>query len=410
MEIIALTKLISQISLYFAATGFIMRFVSTTAYNEGVVAVASGGVFLQFIIIVAAGICGYVLRNKKYLRFAALILIPPVFMLSKNIVDSIWVVFPCLIVITDVITNKYGCDRKRFIDSFKWAITISAICIFLYYFIPYNDGGTGENGAPLFFMLYIASSVILMRSMRQSNDILNSIGFKISNIVAVTAITAVIIALGYAVRFVSAQFDGSAVAQFIEEFGVWLAAILPNIGKIIITPWGNYNAPSLGWNIAEQESDEYELGHTTFSTINGMSAGVTALLIVIAVLAVVFAVFVLIRKKQSRILQKHTYGRDDKNDGETEVIKSPVITSSNRNTVRRYYRKFMQICRKKELIIEQYNTSLDIRNAALDKFSPEALDELRKVYSNSRYDYATPVDDESVRLAKKAYAAIRKSG
>lgn len=411
MDMIALTKLISDLSLYFAATGFIMRFVSTTAYNDGLISVASrsGGVFLQFILLIISGMCSYALRNKKALRFLPLLIFVPVFLISRNPIDSLWVAFPCLLVAVNTVRKRFGCDRKRFMDSWKWMLGISAACVFLYLFIPYTDGGAGENGAPIFFLLYAASSVVLMRCLRQPEDVLRDKRFRITNISLVLSVGIAGFALSIVSRALS--LDVSHISAFLYKIGYALDTGFKEfrVNNLPSLRCSDIYMPS---DPGSRPSDGVFLDPQGHIVVNGIPTGV-----MIAMLAAVAALFViagvlLFRRKNARraVSTRQTESEGGKGKAAARKADQPYETLSNRNAVRKLYRKFLNVCRKKKISINSYDTTLDIRNSAENAFPKDALDNIRAVYAVSRYDGATPVSDADVKAARNAYIAIKRNG
>lgn len=400
MGIITFTKLISDIALYFAVTGFIMRF----NYYQGS-AMISGGVFIEFILLILSGTGAYLLRNKRAFRFVPLLLLIPLFIISRDSADKLWMALPSLYIIVNAVKNRYGCDRKKYMRTWKIYMSVAAIATFTYLIIPYTDGGARENGAPLFFIVYAAASVMLMRALRQPDDVLDSPGYAVKNIMTLLTVAAFSFSLSYAARILNINT---------ESIGYWLYTVgqaLDSGFTKMKFDWGQVScARSFSPIDYTAHPSDSPLNHHTASFISGMPVGVMIFLIAAVAALFVLAAVILFKRRDSR----HTVASEkirDADEGEKPRVtaRSAVQeTLSNRKTVRKLYRKFLNACRKKQIAVNAYDTTLDIMNSAQDAFDSNALQDIRAVYAMSRYDGQTPVQDEDVRTAKTAYLAIKR--
>ena len=76
--------------------------------------------------------------------------------------------------------------------------------------------------------------------------------------------------------------------------------------------------------------------------------------------------------------------------------------------VRRQYRRFLRLYKDKGIVLHDCDTSLDVQSKADKKFNdPEALEALRDLYIQARYD--GNANGKAAALARRLYARLRKS-
>lgn len=82
---------------------------------------------------------------------------------------------------------------------------------------------------------------------------------------------------------------------------------------------------------------------------------------------------------------------------------------SNRSRVRRIYRDYLKLVRRKGLKLETDQTSQDIMERSSQDLQKDAQAELRRIYLKARYDLFSEITKEDVEIASTAYKRLLKS-
>ncbi|MBR5868040.1 MAG: DUF4129 domain-containing protein, partial [Clostridia bacterium] len=96
---------------------------------------------------------------------------------------------------------------------------------------------------------------------------------------------------------------------------------------------------------------------------------------------------------------------------EPETVVAPGMRKreqrrSNRGKVRKLYREYLKMVRRKGQKLETYQTTADILEKHPQNTDTEAAARLRQVYLKARYDTGKAVTDEDVEQAKAAMKAV----
>ena len=79
---------------------------------------------------------------------------------------------------------------------------------------------------------------------------------------------------------------------------------------------------------------------------------------------------------------------------------------SNRGKVRKLYRDYLKLVRRKGQRLETWHPTADIFKKRPQNMNTEAADRLRQVYLKARYDTENPVTDAEAEQAKAAMKAV----
>ena len=128
--------------------------------------------------------------------------------------------------------------------------------------------------------------------------------------------------------------------------------------------------------------------------------------IVLAVLIAVLVIWRLLKttKKRKAVAQRAT--STERIDVPYQVGHGPF--SSNRDKVRRSYRKFMKLLLGRGIKLKQANTTAEIRSSASFLQNTDPADQLRDLYLTARYDEEAEVTNQQAKEAKELVKTISR--
>ncbi len=381
----AMLKLICEMSLYCAVSGFFLALLEST-HN----------IFLPMLEIVVMSALSYMLRDMKAVRF--LPHLPGIYMFYLIIcgdepVNTVWVL--PIYIYSIVVTAKklYNCDRRWFIMLYKYAVWI--VAVFGLAGSAFSARLGGDNGSGAFAIVFMVSGMLLLRYARQSPVLVKDAYFNAVNIGSAAFVAVGGIAIAFIIKY--------SYLLICKLLG-WLLSLKEPTGHI-----GNYieitpsPTPEGNWTLDDAP-------YTTappVTTGKGDYKPAIGILILIALLAVaLFAVL--------RIRKKNAEEADSAGDIRTRIKKdskkesgSKIRALGNRNAVRRCYRRFMQLCLKKKIAISKSMTAREITDSAKKiGFLPDECDSLMRIYLLARYSQSA-VSDDDARLANRLLRRIK---
>lgn len=93
-------------------------------------------------------------------------------------------------------------------------------------------------------------------------------------------------------------------------------------------------------------------------------------------------------------------------DAETPEGRGWEFRRTNRSKVRKFYRSYLKLIRRKGQKLETDQTTADILERCPENTNTEAAAELRRIYLKARYDLVHPVTDREVEQAKAALKQV----
>lgn len=351
-------------------------------------------------LLCAAGVWLAALGEKwPVMRFAGLI--PPLasLLLAGRLLDFFLLAPALIYTVLILLTGRFDLNRERYHDFFFRSLLVAGALSLLVISYP-----TSSWQNLVFFMaLYLLLGIFMMRQLRLDQGGWGTRGLNMLSLMATIAFGGVLCLLAWLVLQLCGPVWGviSSILVYILS-GIVYAVVF--LSKFL---------PSLGaQGPKEFEMPEMTMGNDPMSKQlkdfeNPMTDQV--LTIIGIVLAVVIAVLVIWRMLKTTKKRKAVTARmtsSERIDVPRET--APSLFSSNRDKVRRAYRKFMQLLLERGVTLKQSDTTAEIQSSAAFLRDPAPAGELRKLYLTARYDEDAEVTGQQAKEAKDLLKTIRK--
>ena len=303
-----------------------------------------------------------------------------------------------------------GIDYVEYADVFKKFLSVFAVALPIA-LISRNFEAL-ENGPISFAVSYMLLSVILLRTLRHDVSVINERRFKLFNIayVAAVAVIGFLLSLDIVLRGFRAVINFIAnnivhpVLMFLTFIIYFVLGLIFNIEEVV--------------EEIDEDPEIVEIGDMLPGFQEGEEPGIVATIIMYILVAALILLALYLLVKLTRYLikklrdRKRPSTRMDSGGIRTplsfERIEVPNQQKSRRakqNQIREIYRKFLALCREREIDIKQFMTSQDVENAAAEHFNKPQSQELREMYIKVRYADAD-FSKEDVKKAKGLYNEI----
>lgn len=391
---IASLKALTEISLYFAVTGFLAALLGSQS-----------SVLPSVCVIALCSILSTALRRFKVLWALPLILAAGAFYIEYLVggfsFNLVWV-FPSYVYSIVFNAKKlYYTDRlvalksSSLIPALAWIVPFCAV-----FGSALSNANGNDNGSVLFAMVFLVAGFLLLRYARHKRVSVDTAYFKSINVTAVIflfSLSGALMAVGLLLwsGFTAfLRFLGS-LGKPLDVIPIELPSPTPILPDVTHDPRLRTPAPT-PLPDGQSPANLYVLG---------------LILVGMAVAAILIYIIFKIRKA-------HNYTETAQNeDGERLTVQKKknrrrerLRAYSNRAAVRRCFRRFMKLCLDNKIVIDSSMTAGEIKKAAVETgFSPEECDALIRIYSLARYSDAE-VTDEDAKAAGELLALIKKKG
>ncbi len=300
--------------------------------------------------------------------------------------------------------------QQKEIFSLFWKGFLLFILVALFFSRPELFWG----GSLPFALAGMSLSVLLTRSLRHEKGVYCRPGYQAMNAFLVAAV----LALAYVLTSDAALALGRMITDFIggyvfrpifdvfifitvvgEQIFAWVVSLFepmtPETPDISPTPEPTPSFPPTDYAQAVGQPPP-----------PNQQAGDISLVVLLLLLTVVTLLLLLKIKR----------GRQESGAADVETLRRGVEPLPKREEapsipaaaqVRAQYRKFLRLAQVRRCHTEKSDTSLDIRDACVEKLDGEAVTELRELYIKARYQgYATKTE---AKRAKELYKRIKKS-
>ena len=266
-------------------------------------------------------------------------------------------------------------------------------------------------------LVTVAASVLLTRSLRHEPEVYLQPGYQLVNLVSLLllALAALVLGSEWAVRgaaFILGSLYNIAVAPLLlgaaMVIGYLLAWLVPLLKWLLgsIRPPGEKQPAE---NTLEQFREELEKMEEILPAGPSEVFSRTAAAVGIVLAAVVL--FLLFRWMARR--------RSEEEGSQAGLVRSgiPVQPAAGRTSagsgyasrIRRQYRSFLRLCRRKGLEFAVSDTSTDIGEKCLDRFPDEAaIADLRDLYQRARYQGRASKED--YQRFKRLLDGLKRAG
>ena len=351
-------------------------------------------------LLCAAGVWLAALGEKwPVMRFAGLI--PPLasLLLANSLLDYILLAPALIYTILVLLMGRFDMRREAYHEFFFRSLLVAGALSLLVISYPLSDWKT----LAMFLALYLLLGVFMMRQLRLDRSDWGVRGLNLlSLLVAIAGGGVLCFAAWGALQLMGPVWDvvSGILVQILSGIVyaiVFVARLFPSLK---LRGPEEMKMPNMGGDKDTISEKLQEFENPTTDQI---------LTIIGIVLAVVIAAVVIWRmlrttKKHKTIAQR--LSSSERIDVPRET--GSGIFASNREKVRRSYRKFMQLLRDRGAILKPSDTTLEIQSSAHFLQDTTPAHQLRQLYLAARYDEETDVSSQQVRDAKELVKTIRK--
>lgn len=376
IEIIIL-ELISLVSFIYS---LFLLFVDFSPLNE------LAYVFL-WTVIISIVISLYIHKSKLYNLFILILLLPLLFLKDFK---YILLILSSAIIILLYIKSSLGKGKYlEYVSMFKKSSILYAILLYIKMLSTQFGWFLGEES--LFLILYLTSSIVLIRSIRHLDTNMDNGSMRNSNRKYILGLI-LVFAMGTMDALKDIAFKLGNKAFELMEYGVYL--VVYPINKFMYWLFNIFQD-------MEAEPEEIIFGENTVpnisepETIEDFAKYVQRNFLILKIIAgvilflvVIYILYKLLIKNAHKdytgieYTEHREFIKDKK--GKRKPLFGEKYPKEPKEQIRYYYRKFLEKLSKQEIHILEQDTSLDVNIKAKEIFGENA-DEIRKIYISSRY-------------------------
>lgn len=353
---------------------------------------------MPLLMVVSFALASFEKYNKN--GTFLLLLLPISFLIVPFQLVNVIILLPALLYfVVDVFVRKKG---KALSPNYgTWFY--SYIALFLVLTLAMSLAGIGDVVDAMmipFGLVFFVSIVILMRSIRHSEQVLEDRAFHWIN------------ALGAILVIVGGLLLNSPLAWGIYAFvlgGVALLIVVPALTTIYraLSAVGIAFLTLIGIEGRSGVEQEGESGGVvdwpeTFYDVEVVQLlSVRVLLVALLVAVVLFFFIRFVRSIHVHLAKFITTDEEEIRRGlDTDQRAHPKKRKKTGNPIREIYYDYLQGCKKRGVPIKPYMTSQDIHLATKERVDSDQSEELRLLYIKSRYG-EVPVHRQEVKRAKR---------
>ncbi|MCL2323663.1 MAG: hypothetical protein FWC47_16350 [Oscillospiraceae bacterium] len=406
MNLVFTLKMLSDICFYFTFANFFSYLFT------------GNNVLIAVPIMVISAFLSAILKSRGFIKYLPLVLmVSCFFVIPINLVNIIVLLPPIFYIAYNVYKIKKFKYDFVYSDVFFLYLKIAGPFMLIILFYLYEN--FMENSLPYslpYVLIFLVSSVILMRMLKQDESVLKQVKFKILTILPV------ILTLGAGLIFASkTSFQVlKAVFSFIyfnilipvlmliftgvSYLGLLLYYFLKSISR------GELELPMNVDNSAEEINSTQQYLN---QNINYNGAGFQVFKMVFMVIFICFLIFFAYKLFKKFMMRDRGYMvHDDVMEERIPIVKDEESFSKNKsrklNQVRLIYKKFLLLCIKFGIPINKSFTSLDYEKLSKDKFKKdEVIDGIRSIYLEVRYG-EKEASREDVKKIKELFEDLKK--
>ena len=351
-------------------------------------------------LLCAAGVwLGAMGETRPILRFAGLL--PPLvsLLLAGRLSDFILLAPALIYTAIILLLSRFELNREEYQTYFTHSFCIAGI-VGVYILICATSTWRYVVYA---LALYLLLGIFLLLQLRLTQDGWHSRGLNMLSLVVVITLGGVLCLLAWLVL----QLSGPVwtvisnilvyILSGIVYAGVFLSKLLASLGvrgpeEIEWPDWDSGKDP-----LAEQLEDP--INPVTDQVLNIIG-------IVLAVLIAILVIWRMLKTTKKRKAVAQRMSSTERIDVPRETL--PNLFSSNRDKVRRSYRKFMQLLLDRGVKLKESDTTAEIQSSADFLQDPAPASQLRQLYLTARYDEEAEVTSQQAKEAKDLLKTIRK--
>lgn len=392
---IILLELISLISLIYALILLFFQFASMSQL---------AGIFLWTVL--SALIISQSIGKSKLHNLTLSLLVAPLVYLNS------WT-YLFLILTTSIILFLYiqtSLQKGRYtgyVSMFKKSILLYLVLFYIKILSTQFSWFLGKES--IFLIIYLLSSIVLIRSIRHLDTNMDTLRIKDSNRKYIVSIVIVFL-IGTFDLLKDALFKLTNKALELVEHLLYL--VVYPINKLLFWFFGLFEDMEsvqeeiiIGQGEIPEEIIEPEAveGFTKYIQKNFLILKIISAVILFIV--VIYILYKLLSKTGSKnyIGAEYTEHREYIKDEKKKKHRffRERYPKDPKEQIRYHYRRFLEKLNKEDIEIFKQDTSLDINNKAIDRFASDA-DKIRTIYIESRYGNRN-VDKDDVEAIKVLY-------
>lgn len=331
------------------------------------------------------------LHQSKVMRLALLTPILFVFSWASTLADVLLYIPPLLYLVYLTWQNDYQLSWERQVGLFKMSLRIFVPIAFIFAIVRFHVMLT--TGIPAIILTALAS-ILLMRSLRHDSTVYLHPRYQFLNAISILLLAAIALALSS--ECVLQRAGAWLVPVYNEVIVPLFASVAMLIGVLFLWIPESFRQP-LGFQDPDPLSREptNKIIETEMSGVTETSGNLLKLVAVAIVIVVCVSILRwIIRRWRSKgeglELIRRTILRSQ-SSAKTSVDRG---MRTNVSRIRYQYQIFLQVCRKKGISVQPADTSTDISEKSLSKFSDEtSLRTLRDIYQEARYHGVSSRED-----------------
>ena len=357
----------------------------------------------------AAGACFFRNRNKTAISLMVALLPLLLFLPNGTVREKLILIPVVLYTVIYGILGRFELEYDIFRRDYPRIVVVLCVWFLLVTLLPHLDVNDLDmkklyqpDTAFWFTALYLLSGTLLLQRQRMGSNcdvrsnwvqyatIIGSVTLVVVGAFFFKQIVAAIMGL-YALLSIYTYKESSGAGGYLEYQKVKIEITEGTAPPPPSQPeWHHYN--NMPSKLAEEASKE------------------DPRLLIAVILCVLVAVAVIMLSKSKKRVEGGSEETEEVYEGSVFLFyKKKPSRDSNRNKIRKYYRDYLNIERKRGVILRNHMTSADILDAAAYATDREAAKSLRQVYIAARYNEKADISTEQLAAAKAALKRIRST-
>ncbi|MDO4567604.1 MAG: hypothetical protein Q4B99_01460 [Clostridia bacterium] len=406
MWLVVLERFICELALYQVVFGYL-----GSCFNMSRV------MYVPLACYAAVSLACWFLRRKRLIvRLLPLLCIPAVIALyTYTYVDLICLVPPAVMVIVNCVMGRFEPDADSFAKYFVRGLYLLVPVLLLSMLAPGNM--PAEQITLPFAIVYLVVAVIVMRSLRHDEDIINRPSFMAINagVVIVVCLLSAMLSTDVALesfRWLS-YVIGRGFGYILEGIRYVLALLMMPFfteDSVLFDTPAPSATPSGGTSTPAPSPTPTPTPAPLPEPTDVFPPWVMVIFFVIIVGAIMVILFV---KGPNRAGRKSLWEQQDAKVRKKGGAQSSVLTWLKRDTpqdkVRKQYKRYLRMVNDESHAITPYMTTADIANrAAVFGYDAALGEELRRLYLRARYAGEADTSDAEAIEAKRLVDEIKR--
>ena len=398
-------KLLCDLSLWFSATGFILSYLSLSPMP-----VWPAG------LILLCGFLSHLLKNgKRLLRLLPLLALAGCIAWIRSVSDALILLPPCLYCAWLCVKGRFLPDYESCLGYFQKAAPILSLFVLISFIV-----GAGPrvvvNALP-WYITFLFSGIAMLRLLRHDEQARKEWRLWLVTLVSLVVCCAAALFLSSSAFLRAAGGALGALYRYVIQ-PVMMGIVYVFTGLVwliqqVVSLFGTGARSTPAPSQAPMESftpDQLD------GSLTGGSDLVKKILLAVAIVLAI-AIFIFLAYKLFKRLAESAGKPQDAQEirekreavlpgKERRSVRTLLAPRTPRDTVRWYYRKFLQKVKAGGFDLKPADTSESIARVAGHLFDPALVSELRERYIAARYS-PEPVTADDVRKVREIYGKLK---